>query len=181
MSIVPDEDHKAQLACRNNRFRGAVCAGVYPLGVVPCPDSARRSELAPRPTDSHGEFVGDGAAPESALSALSSRPQSRALVEPGTQSATVAGLDSGLRSAGAAYVGPRRSRGTAARPEHRCQRDLSRPGSFQSQPFCQSQRAAGGEGDGVGPDSVGGVDMGVALADGGGALGTVSAEEQAST
>ena len=36
MSVFPDEDENAQLACRNNDLLGAVCAGVLSLGLVSC-------------------------------------------------------------------------------------------------------------------------------------------------
>jgi hypothetical protein len=36
MSIFPDEDRNAQLACRNDGFLGAVCSDVYALGLGGC-------------------------------------------------------------------------------------------------------------------------------------------------
>ena len=73
MSIFPDEDGNAQLACRNNDLLGAVCAGVLSLGVVSCASIDDWGSVDAWATHRQHDFVGDGAAPESAFSELSSR------------------------------------------------------------------------------------------------------------
>ena|SRR5688572_17732361 len=93
LSISLYEDRNAELARRSDGLLGAVCAVVYALGLVSCPGSGRGSDLGARQTYRHGHFVGDGAAPESALSELSPRPHSSPLVESRNQPAPVAGLD----------------------------------------------------------------------------------------
>src|SRR5215213_2354233 len=69
------EDRNAQLARRSDCHPDIVCALVYTFGLVSCADSGRRSDFDPWQTNRHSGVVGDGPAPESTFSELSSRAQ----------------------------------------------------------------------------------------------------------
>ena len=86
MSIFPDEGRGAQLARRNDGFLGAVCAVVYALGLVPCPGVGDWGSVGAWETHNHGDFVGDGAAPESALAERDSRQRLKGMEPTGYES-----------------------------------------------------------------------------------------------
>src|SRR5215475_10945099 len=163
LTLLPKEVRNAVHACHSDAAHCTICAPGDQACVGTRAGSARGRAAGPGQTYRDGRAPGDGIKPGGAVSEVSSRAQSGALVEcsGGPCAAWLGGGHVGAHRASGDWH--RRYVGAAAGREDQGQRDLSRSGALLALAYGESQWLALALRDGVDRDTLGRTGLGSAL------------------